>query len=58
MRLEKAEDKLTKRELLQIIQGLLRTDANLVFLLQLANDELEVLVAAIRERLDRSNSPY
>ena len=54
MKLEKAEEKLTKRKLLKIIQGLLRTDANLDFLLQLANDELEVLVATIRGRLDRS----
>ena len=55
MKLEKAEEKLTKRKLLKIIQGLLRTDANLDFLLQLDSDELEVLVVSIRERLDRSS---
>ena len=55
MKLEKAEDKLTKKKLLQIIRGLLRTDANLDFLLQLDSDELEVLVVSIRERLDRSS---
>jgi hypothetical protein len=42
-----------KTRLIEIIQGILNTDADLSFLLQLEEDELEVLVASIRERIDR-----
>jgi hypothetical protein len=42
-----------KRRLIEIIQGILNTDADLSFLLQLEEHELEVLVASIRERIDR-----
>jgi len=42
-----------KERLIEIVQGILNTDADLSFLLQLQEDELEVLVASIRERIDR-----
>ena len=45
---------MTKRELVEKIRELLRTDADLGFLLQLGGKELEILIASIRrERLDR-----
>jgi len=44
---------LTKEELIEIIQGILNTDIDLSFLLQLKEDELEKLVAAIRERIEQ-----
>ena len=43
---------MTKEDLIKIIQGLLKTDADLNFLLQLKESELETLVACIRERVD------
>jgi len=44
---------LTKEELIEIIQGILNTDIDLSFLLQVKEDELEKLVAAIRERIEQ-----
>jgi hypothetical protein len=44
---------LTKEELIEIIQRILNTDIDLSFLLQLKEDELEKLVAAIRERIEQ-----
>jgi len=44
---------MTKRELVEKIRELLRTDADLGFLLQLGGKELETLIASIRERPDR-----
>ena len=51
MRTSKAKDELTKVELLKIIKGLLGTEVNLDFLLQLSESELETLVVCLRERL-------
>jgi hypothetical protein len=42
-----------KKRLIEIIQRILNTDADLSFLLQLEEHELEVLAASIRERIDR-----
>jgi hypothetical protein len=44
---------LTKDRLLQIIAGLLQTNADLAFLLKMDQTELETLVACIRDRVDR-----
>ena len=45
---------MTKEKLIEIIQGILETDVDLRFLLQLKERELEMLVACIRERVDQA----
>lgn len=42
---------MTKEKLINIIMGLLDTDLDLSFLLQLKKDDLETLVACIRDRV-------
>jgi hypothetical protein len=42
---------MTKEELAKKIRELLRTDIDLLFLLGLKKEELEILVACIRDRL-------
>ena len=44
---------MTKEELVERIRKLLRTDDDLNFLLQLKVEELETLIANIRERVDQ-----
>jgi len=44
---------MTKEQLIEIIQGILKTDIDLSFLVQLEKNELETLVACIRERIDQ-----
>lgn len=44
---------MTKEQLIEIIQGILKTDIDLSFLVQLEKNELETLVACIRERVDQ-----
>ena len=44
---------MTKEKLVEIIRALLKTDADLRFLLQLKEKELETLVACIRRRTDQ-----
>jgi hypothetical protein len=44
---------MTKEKLIEIIRTLLRTDADLRFLLQLKEKDLEKLVASIRQRIDQ-----
>jgi len=44
---------MTKEKLLEILQGILQTDVNLDFLLQIKKDELETLIACIRDRVER-----
>ncbi len=44
---------MTKEQLINIIMGLLDTDLDLNFLLQLRKDDLETLVACIRDRVDQ-----
>jgi hypothetical protein len=46
---------MTDEELVQKIKELLKTDANLDFLLVLKREHLENLVARIRARLDQVN---
>jgi hypothetical protein len=46
---------MNKEELLKILQGLLKTDAALTFLLYLKKDELERLVAVVRDRVEGCN---
>jgi hypothetical protein len=43
---------MTKEELVERIKGLLKTDDDLDFLLQLKLEDLETLIANIRERVD------
>ncbi len=43
---------MTKEELAEKIKELLKTDIDLNFLLELRIEELETLVATIRERID------
>jgi hypothetical protein len=44
---------MTKDKLIEIIKGILKTDIDLNFLLELEENELETLVACIRERVDQ-----
>ncbi|MGD2125073.1 MAG: DUF3944 domain-containing protein [Desulfobacteraceae bacterium] len=44
---------MNKKKLIEIIQGILKTDADLSFLKKLKESELETLVACIRERIDQ-----
>ena len=53
-RFEVLERGMTKEQLADIIIGLLDTDLNLQFLLQLRKDDLETLVACIRDRVDQT----
>jgi len=43
---------MTKEKLIEIIQGVLKSDCDLGFLLQLEKSELETLVACIRDRIE------
>jgi hypothetical protein len=45
---------MTKEKLIEIMQGILGTDVDLSFLLQLKERELETLIACIRERVDQA----
>ena len=47
-----AEANMTKEKLVAKIKELLRTDADLNFLLVLKKEELETLVACVRDRVD------
>ena len=44
---------MTKEKLIEIIQGLLKTGADLSFLVKLNERELETLVACIRDRVEQ-----
>jgi hypothetical protein len=44
---------MTKEELVKKIKGLLKTDEDLSFLLQLKIEDLKFLIARIRERVDQ-----
>ena len=46
----------TKEKLIKIIHALLNTDATLEFLQKLSEEDLETLVASIRDRIDRVRS--
>jgi len=45
---------ITKEKLVEIIKGLLGTGADLNFLVKLDEDELETLVACIRDRVEQA----
>ena len=45
-----------KESLIEMLQRVLKTDADLEFLLKLEDNELEILIASIRDRVEnRSN---
>ena len=44
---------MTKEELVERIKGLLKADDDLGFLLQLRMEDLKILVARIRDRVDQ-----
>ncbi len=44
---------MTKEKLIEILQRVLKTDADLSFLLKLEVTELENLVACVRDRVER-----
>jgi hypothetical protein len=47
---------MTKEELITVLKRVLKTDADLEFLMKLDINELEILVASIRDRVEsRSN---
>jgi hypothetical protein len=48
------DDEMTQEKLVRIIQDLLKTDRDLNFLASLKKEDLETLVASIRDRVDRS----
>jgi hypothetical protein len=48
------EDDMNKDKLVEIIQDLLKTDHELSFLKELKKEDLETLVACIRDRIDQS----
>ena len=43
-----------REKLIEIIQGIIETDVDLSFLLQLEENELETQVACIREQVDQA----
>ena len=49
---------MTKEELIKKISELLKTDGDLSFLLVLKKEELERLVACIRDRVDQTDSSF
>jgi len=44
---------LSKNELVVIIQTLLKTDADLAFLLDLEHDALQTMAACVRDRIEK-----
>lgn len=44
---------MTKEKLVEKIEELLKTDINLKFLMELKKEEIETLVACIRDRVDQ-----
>ena len=49
---------MTKEKLVDKIEELLKTDIDLNFLLELKKEELERLVACIRDRVDQTDSSF
>ena len=47
------EGVMEKEKLIEILKGILGEDVDLSFLLQLENNQLETLVACIREKVDK-----
>ncbi len=46
-------DHMTKEQLVEIVKKLLETDSDLDFLSKLSKSELETLVAAVRNRVEK-----
>jgi hypothetical protein len=46
-------ESVTKQRLVEKIKEILRTDSDLHFLLELGLEEIETLIAGIRDRVDR-----
>ena len=44
---------MNKEKLIKILKGILKTDMDLNFLLQLEESELEILIACVRDRLEQ-----
>ena len=44
---------MNKEKLIKILKGILKTDMDLNFLLQLEESELEVLIACVRDRVEQ-----
>ena len=53
MKRKKPENLITKDRLIEIIRGLLEPTIDFGFLLKLDQNEVETLVACIRDRVDR-----
>ena len=49
-----ASESIPKETLLEIIKKLLKSDLDLTFLMKLEQQEIEQLIAAIRERIDEN----
>ena len=47
---------MTKEQLVTKLKELLKTDIDLDFLLALKNNQIETLIASIRDRIDHMNS--
>lgn len=47
---------MTKEEMITVLQRLLNTDVDLEFLMKLDTDELEILIASIRDRVETRSS--
>ena len=45
---------MSKEKLIEILKGILITDVDLSFLMQLKTQEIETLVACVRERVDQT----
>ncbi len=50
---EEIPNSMTKEQLIEILQRILKTEAELGFLMQLKKPELETLIACIRDRVDQ-----
>ncbi|MCK4486365.1 MAG: hypothetical protein KAU38_06305 [Desulfobacterales bacterium] len=48
---------MTKEKLIEIMQGLLKVEVDLSFLLQLRKSDLETLVACVRDRVEQVGKP-
>ena len=44
---------MNKEKLIKILKGILKTDIDLNFLLQLKESDLEILIACVRDRMEQ-----
>jgi len=52
MRYKRIDISVSKEELIKILKGLLKTETDLDFLLESKREDLEILVAVVRGRLE------